>query len=170
MQLPERQQHAPVGQPAIDRQEVRKFANAVDAVLLEEMKTFHRDETPLPAVGTAPPVAQPGVPPMSQRATDASRLMLAAGMATVPPGLIAIGILVASEHADPTVIGMICAAPAALAVPILAVASVLRRAKAVVEAAPASQINYYSGDVTIDQSSTSSKTTGVIAHTRNQGG
>jgi len=104
---------------------------------------------------------------MSQRATDASRLMLAAGMATVPPGLIAIGILVASEHADPTVIGMICAAPAALAVPILAVASVLRRAKAVVEAAPATHHHHYNG--TVDQRSINSRTRGVIAHTRNQG-
>ena len=166
MQLPE--QHTQVGQPA-DHATESPLAQAVNEAIVKELaKTYHRDDTPLPTVGDTPPVAQPGIPPMSQRATDASRVMIAAGLATVPPGLIAIGILVASEHADPTVIGMICAAPAALAVPILAVASVLRRAKAVVEAAPAQITQHYTGTVHQDTRTVTSTTRGVIANTHNQ--
>jgi len=73
--------------------------------------TSHRDLSPLPVIGTALPVPQPGRPPMSQKATDVSTVMLMGGLATVPPGLIAIGVLLASDYADPAVIGMICAAP-----------------------------------------------------------
>ncbi|MER5613282.1 hypothetical protein [Streptomyces sp. NPDC002215] len=169
MQLPEYQQPTRSGQPTPDRlidpikEQARQVAAAVDAVYVEK-PTSYRDDTPLPVVGTASPVTQPGVPPMSQRATDISRVMLAAGVATVPPGLIAIGILVASEHADLTVIGMICAAPAALAIPILAVASLLRRAKDVL---PAEHHHHYTGTVVQDQRSITTTTRGVIATTRN---
>lgn len=126
--------------------------------------TSFRDPTRPPLIGTAAPVAQPGTPPMSQRATDISRMMLAGGVATVPPGLIAIGILVASRHADPTIIGMICAAPAALAVPILAIARLVRRAG---EAAPPVIHHNYTGPVYQDQRNLHSKNTGVWVRTNN---
>lgn len=152
-----------------DRAEVHKLAQAVEAVLAAEMaKTSYRDDTPLPTIGSTPPVAQPGIPPMGQQATDIGRAAMYCGLATVPPGLIAIGVIVASEHANPTVIGMICAAPAALAIPILAVAGLLRRAKEVVEVAPPTVHNYYSGPVTQDSRSITTSTRGVIANTRNQ--
>lgn len=157
------QQPTPAGQPTAQAQQI---INAIEDVYAP---TTYRDDTPLPAVGAAPPVAQPGRPPMSQKATDASVVMIAAGVATVPPGLIAIGILVASEHADPAIVGMICAAPAALAIPVLAVASLIRRAKAAIEAAPATHHHHYDGPVTIDQRSITSRTRGVIANNRNQG-
>ncbi|MFF1721970.1 hypothetical protein [Streptomyces sviceus] len=124
--------------------------------------TSHRDTSPLPAHGDMPPVVQPGVPPMSQRAVDASRLMLTAGLATVPPGLIAIGVLVASREADPTVIGMICAAPAAVAVPVLALARLFGR---IGEAAPDEHHHHYSGPV--HQEHTTTHTRGIFARTRN---
>ncbi|MCL3998008.1 hypothetical protein [Streptomyces lavenduligriseus] len=125
--------------------------------------TAYRDDTPVPAYGSTPPVVQPGTPPMSQRAVDASRLMLTGGLATVPPGLVAIGLLIASEHADPTVIGMICAAPAAVAVPILAIARLLRRATGVV---PDVHHHHYNGPVRHE--TTITHTRGLIARTHNE--
>lgn len=47
-----------------------------------EPPTTYRDPSPNPTIGTTPPVPQPGRPPMSQKATDASMLMLAAGAAS----------------------------------------------------------------------------------------
>lgn len=129
-----------VGQPTVQAQ---RIINAVEEVYAEA-PTHYRDDTPLPVTGSVPPVAQPGIPPMSQQATDVGRAAMYCGLATVPPGLIAIGILVASEHADSTVIGMICAAPAALAVPILAIARLIRRAG---EAAPPEHHHHYKGAV-----------------------
>ncbi|MFH9671251.1 hypothetical protein ACH4L5_03025 [Streptomyces sp. NPDC017405] len=126
----------------------------------------YRDDTPVPAYGHTPPVVQPGTPPMSQRAVDAGRLMLTAGLATVPPGLIAIGLLIASEHADPTVIGMVCAAPAAVAVPILAIARLLRRAKDVVPDVH----HHYTGPVHQQHHHTHTTTRGLIARTHNNHG
>ncbi|MDX2757875.1 hypothetical protein [Streptomyces europaeiscabiei] len=146
-----------------NRAEVTKLANAVEEALREAMPKSFRDDSPVPLIGSAPPVAQPGVPPMSQRATDIGRLITYSSLATVPPGLIAIGVMVASEHANPTVIGMICAAPAALAVPILAIARLLRGAG---EALPAEHHHHYSGPV--DQRTTHSSTRGVWAKTNNQ--
>ncbi|MFE4961666.1 hypothetical protein [Streptomyces sp. NPDC056660] len=129
-----------------------------------DVPTSYRDTSPLPAYGDTPPVAQQGTPPMSQRAVDTSRLMLTAGLSTVPPGLIAIGVLIASRHADPTVIGMICAAPAAVAVPILALARLFTR---VAEDAPDEHHHHhYSGPVR--QENTTTHTHGLIARTRNE--
>ncbi|MET8974346.1 hypothetical protein ABZX85_01880 [Streptomyces sp. NPDC004539] len=127
--------------------------------------TAYRDTSPLPAHGDTPPVPQPGIPPMSQRAVDASRLILTTGLATVPPGLIAIGILIASRQADPTVIGMICAAPAAVAVPVLALARLFIRAA---EATPDTHHHHYQGPVHQDQRTIHSRTAGVWAKTDNQ--
>ncbi|BCM68496.1 MULTISPECIES: hypothetical protein [Streptomyces] len=127
-----------------------------------EMPIAYRDDTPLPTYGSTPPVVQPGTPPMSQRAVDAGRLMLTGGLATVPPGLVAIGLLIASEHADPTVIGMVCAAPAAVAVPVLAIARLLRRASGVV---PDVHHHHYTGPVR--QEHTTTHTRGLIARTHN---
>jgi len=132
--------------------------------LAAALPTSYRDTSPLPAHGDTPPVAQPGIPPMSQRAVDASRLMLTAGLATVPPGLVAIGILIASRQADPTVIGMICAAPAAVAVPVLALARLLTRAR---EAMPDTHHHHYDGPVHQDQRTTHTRTTGLWAKTDN---
>lgn len=125
--------------------------------------TSYRDDSPLPPYGPTPPVQQPGTPAMSQKTTEITRAVMFCSLATVPPGLIAIGVMVASEHADPTVIGMICAAPAAIAVPILALARLLRGAK------PEPEVhNHYSGTVYQDQRNVHSSTRGVWAKTTNQ--
>lgn len=129
-----------------------------------DQPTAYRDPTPTPTIGTAPPVPQPGRPPMSQRATDASSLMLAAGLATVPPGLIAIGLLVASGYADPVVIGMVCAAPAVIAVPVLAVARLLRGAQGV----GGDTHHHYNGPVSQHSETVSTQTHGLFAKTINK--
>lgn len=114
------------------------------AAINDAAATRYRDTTPVPAYGTAAPVPQPGIPPMSARTTEITRAVMYCSMATVPPGLIAVAVMVASEHANPTVIGMICAAPAAIAIPILALARLIRRAG---EAAPAEIHQTYTGNV-----------------------
>ncbi|MCX4626041.1 hypothetical protein [Streptomyces sp. NBC_01443] len=102
---------------------------------------------------------------MSQRATDASALILTAGLATVPPGLIAIGVLMASGYADPAVIGMICAAPAVIAAPIFAVARLLRGAQGIV---PAEHHHHYAGPVHQEHRSVSTQTRGLFGKTINK--
>ncbi|MER6183041.1 hypothetical protein [Streptomyces sp. NPDC001652] len=107
---------------------------------------------------TSPPPSQRDMPAMSARTTEFTRAVMYCSLATVPPGLIAVAVMLASEHANPTVIGMICAAPAAVAVPILALARLIRRAG---EAAPDEHHHHYSGTVYQDQRNMQSKTTGV---------
>ncbi len=92
---------------------------------------------------TSPP-PQREVPAMSARTTETARAVMFCSLATVPPGLLAIGVMLASEHADPTVIGMICAAPAAIAVPNHAHARLIHRAG---EAAPTEINQTYTGNV-----------------------
>lgn len=111
------------------------------------------------------PVAQPGRPPMSQRATDTSVMMLTAGLATVPPGLITIGVMLASGYANPAVIGLICAAPAAITVPIFAVARLLKGVK---EVEPAVHNHHYTGPVSQQHHTVSTETRGFIAKTINK--
>lgn len=162
--LPDPQQPTTTaGQPLSQEDADREAKRIISEALLS-----YRDPSPVPPIGATPPVAQPGIPPMSQRATDISRILIAAGVASVPPGLIAIGVLVASEHADPTVIGLICAAPVALAVPIIAIASLLRRAKETIQAAPPEHHHHYAGNVHQDHTVVTTQTRGVWAKTRNE--
>ncbi|MFF9240088.1 hypothetical protein ACF1AL_14815 [Streptomyces sp. NPDC014801] len=111
---------------------------------------------------TSPPPGRE-VPAMSARTTEVSRAVMYCSLATVPPGLVATAILLASDHADPTVIGMICAVPAALAVPILALARLLRGAK------PQPEVHHhYEGTVYQDQRNVHSNTRGVWAKNINR--
>jgi hypothetical protein len=109
---------------------------------------------------TSPP-PQREVPAMSARTTETARAVMFCSLATVPPGLVATAILLASEHADPAVIGMICAAPAALAVPILAIARLVRGAK------PEPEVHqHFHGPVT--QTTTHTENRGVWAKNINR--
>ncbi len=123
--------------------------------------TAFRDDTKPPVIGTAPPVAQPGVPPMSQQATDIGRAAMYCGLATVPPGLVAALVLVASEHADPTVIGIIAAAPAVL---MLALSRLLKTAG---QAAPPEVHQHFNGPVQNTTQNITSKAT-LWSKTTNQ--
>jgi hypothetical protein len=126
------------------------------------IETAFRDDTPLPRHGDTPPVPQPGRPPMSQRAVDASTLMLSAGVASVlASGGVSL-VLAASGIADATVVGMVCAAPAFVAVPIWAAGRMLKRWK---QAAPVT-VNNYNG--TVYKKTTRTDNRGVWAKTINR--
>lgn len=146
------------------------FSQALDQATA--VPTFYRDETELPAIGTAPPVQQPGRPPMSQKAVDLNTTILTSSVFTAALGGSATAILWASGQANSTVIGWVCAcvvaAPAALAVPVLAIKSLMKSAKDVVEAAPPVHNHHYNGDVYQDYRSTNSKTHGIVAINRNE--
>ncbi|MFF3128526.1 hypothetical protein ACFVRD_41085 [Streptomyces sp. NPDC057908] len=172
MQLPEPyQQQAQAGQsipgqptaPANDQ--AQKLIDAVNEALAAEQATSYRDPSPVPMVGSAPPVPQPGRPPMSQRATDASTLMLSGGMASLLVGGSASLVMWASGHADPVALAIALGAPVALA---LAIGRLVGRIKATAEAAPATHHHHYNGDVHQDSRSITTTTRGVIANTRNQ--
>ena len=104
--------------------------------------TAFRDPTPVPAVGSTPPVPQPGRPPMSQGATDASVLMLAGGATTVMVGGTAATLMYVSQYADPLVCALVFGAPTVL---VLALSRLLARAK---NALPPEHHHHYSGPVT----------------------
>ncbi|MFF4278746.1 hypothetical protein ACFY0Z_08115 [Streptomyces kronopolitis] len=119
--------------------------------------TAYRDDTPIPAHGTTPPIAQPGRPPMSQGATDASVLMLAGGATTAMVGGTAAVLMYVSQFADPVVCGLVFGAPTAL---VLALARLAKRAK------PGPDIHHhYQGPVYQDQRTIHSRTNGVWAKT-----
>ena len=169
MQLPEPyQQQAQAGQtipgrPANDQ--AQKLIEAVNEALADQHATSYRDDTPLPVVGTAAPVPQPGRPPMSQRATDASALMLSGGVTTALVGGSASLVMVASGSADPVVCAIVVGAPTAL---VLALGRLVGRVKDTVETAPPTHHHHYNGDVVQDSRSITTTTRGVIASTRNQ--
>ena len=130
--------------------------------IIADFATSYRDRSPLPTVGPTPPVAQPGRPPMSQRAADASALMLSGSVLTATLGGSATAILWASGHADPAVVATVFGAPAFLT---LAIARLLRRAK---DALPTEIHQHYTGTVYQDQRTQHSRTSGVWAKTTNQ--
>jgi hypothetical protein len=154
------------------------FLTEVEAALADAARpektipTFYKDDTEPPAIGPTPPVTQPGRPPMSQKAVDLNTTILTSSVLAAALGGSGTAILWASGQANPTVIGWICgcvvAVPAALAIPVLAIKSLMKAAKGVAEAAPPVHNHHYSGDVYQDQRSTSSKTTGIVAINRNE--
>lgn len=151
------------GQPALDNQADQLIAAVNEALAVP---TRYRDETPLPAVGTTPPVTQPGRPPMSSKATDDSVRMISAGFLTLCAGGATAAVLHFSGEADPTVIGLMAAVPVGLAVPVLALSRLVKRAK---EAVPDTHHHHYDGAVIHqDQRSVNSQTRGLWANTRNE--
>jgi hypothetical protein len=152
-----------------DRDNIRRLMAALDEISADKPTAVRVDDPTIPShkdgprIGDTPPVAQPGIPPMSARTTEFTRSVMYCSLATVPPGLIAVAVMVASEHANPTVIGMICAAPAAIAVPILAIARLIRRAG---EAAPTEIHQHYTGNV--HQETVHTETRAVWAKTINR--
>lgn len=150
------------------------FLADIESIMANSPKaTSFRDPTPIPTVGTTPPVTdQPGArrPAMSQRAVDLNTTLLSSSVVIGMTGAAGTGILWASGQASPTVIAWICAgivaAPAVLSLPILALKSLAKSAKQVVEAAPPTVTNHYSGYVDQRQVNVHTRTTGVIATTR----
>ncbi|WP_030188136.1 hypothetical protein [Streptomyces violaceorubidus] len=159
----------PAAQP-VDDQRIDRIANAFSQALDQATATptAFRDETPVPAIGNALPVPQPGRTPMSQRATDASVLILSAGAASIPLGGMTALIIYALGNADPVSLAVGAGAPITLAVPILALTRLVRRAKETVQAAPPVIHQHYTGTVVQDQRTVNTTTRGMWASTRNQ--
>ncbi|MFD8392930.1 hypothetical protein ACFV2N_27955 [Streptomyces sp. NPDC059680] len=125
-----------------------------------ETPTAHHDDTPLPRYGSTPPVAQPGRPPMSQGATDASVLMLSGAAATSMTGLTAAVLMYVSQTANPVVCAIVFGAPSLF---VLALARLAKRAQ------PAPDIHqHYEGPVYQDQRNVHTTTRGVWAKTTNK--
>jgi hypothetical protein len=125
-------------------------------------QTSYRDDTPVPEIGTAPPVPQPGIPPMSSKATDASVMMIAGGFLSLCLGTATSAILYFSGQADPVVVGCICAGPP------VAFFSLRGLVKSLKGAAPDEIHNHYTGTVYQDQRNVHTSTRGVWAKTNNQ--
>jgi hypothetical protein len=122
--------------------------------------TSYRDTTPIPTVGSAPPVAQPGRPPMSAKAVDDTARMLGASVLVATSGGAATAILWASGHANPAVVGLVFGAPTAL---VLALGRLAKRAR------PEPDVHHhYEGPVYQDQRNVHSSTRGVWAKNTNQ--
>lgn len=155
----------PTPAPAVNDQAQRLIAAVNDAMTTP---TRYRDETPVPAIGAALPVPQPGRTPMSQRATDTSALILSAGIASLPIGGVTALIIYALGNANPVALAVGAGAPVGLAVPILALSSLIKRAKTTVEAAPPTIHQHYTGTVIQDQRTVNTTTRGMWATTRNQ--
>ncbi|MFC8704107.1 hypothetical protein ACFUIV_18225 [Streptomyces anulatus] len=150
------------GQPDTTiRRNADQLALAVDEALLARQATSHRDPTKLTAIGSAPPIEQPGRPAMSQKATDASVLMLAGGFTTVMVSGSAAGLMYFSQFADPVACAIVLGAPVAL---VMAVSRLVAKARA---AAPQPVVQHYHGAVHQDTRTVTSTTRGVIANTRN---
>ena len=151
--LPEPELHLPAAPSEADRAEAARLLAAID-----EIPTAHRDTSPLPQYGPTPPVPQPGRPPMSQKAVDASGVMLAGSVASVPLGGMTCLVLYTLDQVDPVSLAIGATAPVAL---VLALARLLRGAR------PEPEVHqHYTGPVT--QHTTRTETRGVWAKTINR--
>lgn len=164
------------GQPTTIDDNAAKFLADLESAYNAQhtqIPTSYRDTTPTPAYGPTPPITdQPGArrPPMSQRAVDLNTTLLSTSVLVTAGGGATSAILWASGQASPTVIGWICgcviAAPALLAVPILALKSLAKSAKEVVQAAPPEIHQHYNGPVTQTRTTINADSHGLIAVTR----
>jgi hypothetical protein len=146
-----------------DREYAEQLIAAVNEALLPP--TAYRDSSPIPAVGPTPPVAQPGRPPMSQKATDASALMLAAGAASLPIGGATSLVLYTLGHVDPAALAIGAAAPVALA---LAIGALIRTASRGLQGIHTEHHHHYAGPVSQEHHTVSTQTRGLFAKTINK--
>ncbi|MFF1298158.1 MULTISPECIES: hypothetical protein [unclassified Streptomyces] len=171
--LPDQQPTAPqAGQPTVD-DNARKFLADLESaynVQRSQFPTSYRDDTDRPAIGSAPPVTQPGRPPMSQRAVDLNATLISTSVVIAVTGGAISAVLCASSMANTTVIAWICvgvvAVPVVLALPVLALKSLMKSAKEVVKAAPPVVHQHYSGHVTQTKTTINADSHGLIAVTR----
>ncbi|MFE7466409.1 hypothetical protein ACFU6R_20190 [Streptomyces sp. NPDC057499] len=153
----------PAGRPLTDADAETRARQLIDAAYAP---TSHRDDSPLPAYGPTPPVPQPGRPPMSQRATDASALMLSGSVAALSTGGATSLVLYTLGQVDPVTLALGAAGPVAL---VLAAGSLLRSLGRARADAHTEHHHHYQGPVTQDQRSTHTTTRGLWAKTTNQG-
>lgn len=148
--LPEPKPTAPAaGQAHID-DSARKLLAAVEEAM--RTPTSYRDDTPVPRYGDTPPVQQPGRAAMSERATDASVMMIAGGFLSLCLGAAVSAVLYFSGTANQTVVIAVCAAPPFT---FLALKSLIKGVKRA--AMPQIHNHTYSGDVYQQRSETHSR-------------
>ncbi|WP_030390478.1 hypothetical protein [Streptomyces sp. NRRL S-241] len=133
------------------------------------MPTEYRDNSPVPAYGPAQPVAQPGRPPMSQKATDISALMLSGSVAALSVGGATSLVLYVIGTVSPVTLAIGAAGPVAL---VLAVGSLLKAAGGAAASLPAEHHHHYNGPVrqTNTTTTTTTSTKAVFARTNVKGG
>lgn len=148
-----------------DRATARQQAEAILAELDDITATAYRDPSPLPPVGDTPPVPQPGRPPMSQRATDASALMLAAGISAIPLGAATSLVLYTLGNVDPTALAIGAAAPVAF---IFAVGALIRTATRGLQGLHIETHHHYNGPVQQQHHTVNTATRGLFAKTINK--
>lgn len=174
--LPDQQPTAPqAGQPTHpDQQHIDRIARAFSAALEEADKpTAIRVIDPSipsykdgPRIGTAPAIPQPGIPPQSRAAVDYAVRVLSTAVATAITGGSLALLLYASKFANPLVCAIVFGAPIGLAVPIAALAGLVKRTKEVVAAAPPTINQHYSGPITQTNQTINADSHGLIAITR----
>lgn len=126
--------------------------------------TSYKDIAPLPTTGDAVPCAQPGRPPMSQRATDASALMLSGSVAALSVGGATSLVLYTLGQVDPVALAVGTAGPVSL---VLAAGSLLRAVGRAKADAHTETHHHYAGTVRQETTNVSSTTKGMFARTRN---
>lgn len=126
--------------------------------------TSFRDDTPVPAYGTAAPVPQPGRPPMSQRATDASSLMLTGSVLTLSVGGATSLVLYTLGQVDPVNLAIGAGAPVTF---LLAAGALLRAVGRAKADAHTEHHHHYSGPVRQETTRVDSTTKGLFARTSN---
>jgi hypothetical protein len=150
---------------AADRPLTESEADARARKLIDEAyrPTSYRDDSPVPEYGAATPVPQPGRPPMSQRATDISGVMLAGSVASVPVGGVTALVLYTLGHVDPTSLAIGAGAPVAF---VLAVGSLLRSAGRAKRDMHTEHHHHYSGPV-VQRTEVNTHTKGMFSRTNN---
>ncbi|MGW9401451.1 hypothetical protein [Streptomyces sp. NPDC055642] len=109
---------------------------------------------------TAPPVAQPGRPPMSSKAVDDTARMIGASVVIATTGGATTAVLWASGYANPTVVALVFGAPTVL---VLAISRLLRTAR------PDPDVhNHYEGPVYQDQRNVENKNFGAWVKNTNE--
>jgi hypothetical protein len=143
--------------------DAERLIDAVNEAL--QPATAYRDPSSVPAVGATPPITQPGRPPMSQKATDASMLMLAAGAASLPIGGMTSLVLYTLGGVDPITLAIGATAPVAL---VIAVSALIRAASRGMQGIGAEHHHHYNGPVSQKTHTVTTQTRGLFAKTINK--
>ncbi|WP_069883523.1 hypothetical protein [Streptomyces luteocolor] len=139
----------------------------IEAAIANAIEQAKRHGTsPQAVIGTTPPVAQPGIPPMTFRETQIGRVALYGGAGVSLPILAGAVFMVATEHANPAVIAWGVGGITALSLLVATFGYLVKRI--VAAASPPEVHNHIAGDVYQDQRQTHSKNIGINAKTNNQ--
>ncbi|MFB7584600.1 hypothetical protein [Streptomyces hydrogenans] len=156
--------HDPAARPLTDAEADARAQELIHEAYRPAPLSF-RDPSPTPAYGDTPPVPQPGRPPMSQKATDASALMLTGSVAALSVSGGVSLVLYTLGQVDPVTLAIGAAGPVAL---VLAAGSLLKSlARAKAASTTTTHHHHYNGPVRQETTNLSSTTKGMVARTNN---